>query len=217
MKCLPALLFFVLLSSLAAGQGVGYIDSIANNPVEYRRLLDKFARGEERLTVEESVTVYYGYAEQDYYTGDHILGEAEMQEYILRGDFETAYVAGSQVLERCPVNLTALYWTLAAATETGKSWEVRNSLKTRYNNVTFAIAGSGDGLAQGTAFRVIFTGDIYIYCMEELGIDMGGAERYLLDGRYEAFVITPTAKFNHREIYFDDEAAHLYEAQLRNE
>ncbi len=201
--CISLSTFNFQLSTLSAqaDYGVPGFDTIAGNPAEYRKIIDKFALGQERLTRRECVIAYYGYAFQVYYSTDPTDHELKMQEYILRGDLEKVYDMGNMVLSRNPVNLTALYWTLAAATETKKSWEVMNSLKTRYNNVTVAIAGSGDGLSPETAFRVVQIGDMYVYCMVELEVEPGDA--YLLDGRYTAFPVTPSPKFRQDEVYFD--------------
>lgn len=197
--------FLALISvTVVCGQdyGVPGFDTIAGNPVEYRKLLDRFIKAETRLTEAESITVYYGYGYQDYYTGDLIEGEADMQKSVVDQDFEAAYTFGSQVLQRSPLNLSALYWTLFAAIETKKPWEVRNSLQARYNTVAWVISQSGNGRSVDTAFKVLHIADMYAYCMMELGITEIG-EAYMLDRRYNMFEVGPSAKYRSKEIYFD--------------
>lgn len=189
------------VSAAAQDYGVPGFDSIAGNPAAYRSCIDRFVKAEERLTADECFIVYFGFARQAYYTGDLVAGEKELQESILAGDMELAYELGNRVLSRNPVNLTALYWTLAAAVETKKPWEIRNSLRARYNNVTVAISRSGNGLTQETAFRIICTGDMYTYCMAELDVEI--RDRYLWDGRYDMLEVKPTAKFPEGEVWFD--------------
>lgn len=195
--------FLVLHSPYAAAQdyGIPGFDSIVENPAEYRKFIDKFRTAEEKPTVRECAIAYYGFAYQDYYTGDMVEGEREMQEAVLAGDMELAYQLGTQVVKRNPVNLTALYWTLAAAVETKKPWETINSLRARYNNLTVVISRSGDGLTEETAFRIVYTGDMYTYCMMELGLEI--EERYLWDSRYEMLEVKPSAKFRQDKIWFD--------------
>lgn len=205
---MPRLLTLILAALLTAANadaqnfGVARFDSIVGSPTEYYKYLDKFARGEERLTAAECIIAYYGFAYQDYFTGGNVEGETQMQEAILDGDFPSIFEYGNRVLAKDPVNLTALYWTLAAATETKQPWEVRNSLKTRYNNVTVAISLSGDGLTRETAFWTVHIGDMYMYCQMELEVDI--FDRYLWDGRYDMFEIGPSVKFPHATIYFDN-------------
>jgi hypothetical protein len=175
-------------------------DSIARNPVEYRRLLDKFTKGVERPSVNESTIIYYGFAMQDGYS-PQIAGEADMQSAVMAGDFGTAYTLGCRVLELSPVNLTALYWTLAAATEIKEPWEVRNSLRARYNAISFVISRSGDGKTPETALKTIYTGDMYTYTTQELGLSIG--EGYLWDGRVTQFDVTPSKLFMSNSIFFE--------------
>lgn len=195
-----AALLFAAANAAAQDYGVPGFDSIAANAEAYRQYIDRFVKAEERFTVRECIITYYGFARQEYYTGDLIAGEEELQASVLAGDMEAAYEDGNRVLSRNPVNLTALYWTLAAAVETKKPWEIRNRLRARYNNVTVAIAASGDGLTRQTAFGVICTGDMYIYCMAELGVEI--RDRYLWDGLYDMFEVAPAARFPDREVWF---------------
>lgn len=202
---LPTLILAAMLTvANAAAQdfGVAGFDSIVGSPAAYHKYLDKFSRGEERLTADECIIAYYGFAHQDYFTGGTVEGEIQMQEAILAGDLPLVFALGSRVLAKDPVNLTALYWTLAAATETKQPWELLNSLKTRYNNVTVAISLSGDGLTQQTAFRTVHIGDMYMYCQMELEVDI--YDRYLWDGRYDMFEVGPSVKYPHATIYFDN-------------
>ncbi len=197
--CVPA---FAQVATATAGDdfGVPGFGTVVSDPAEYRKIIDKFALGQERLTRRECVIAYYGYPFQVYYSTQPTDHELKMQEYILKGDLERAYDFGNMVLSRNPVNLTALYWTLAAATETKKSWEARNSLKTRYNNVTVAIAGSGDGLSPETAFKIVQDGDMYTYCMVELEVEI--EERFLVDGRYDMLKVKPSAAFPCDTVFF---------------
>ncbi len=197
--------FFILHSPQAAAQGdfgAARFDTIGRNPAEYRKIIDKFALGQERLVRSECVIAYYGFPFQVYFSLEPTDVELKMQENVLKGDLEKVYDYGNMALSRNPVSLTALYWTLAAATETKKSWEVRNSLKTRYNNVTVAIAESGDGLSPETAFRIIQDGDMYIYCMVELETEI--SERFLVDGRYDMLGVKPSATFPHDTVFFEN-------------
>ncbi len=180
--------------------GIAAFDSIARNPVEYRKLLDKFTAGVVRPSVSESTIIYYGFALQEYYN-PVVAGEEDMQRAVMAGDFQTAYALGSRVLEQSPVNLTALYWTLAAATEIKEPWEVRNSLRARYNAVSFVISRSGDGKTPETAIKTIYTGDMYTYTTQELGLAIG--EGYLWDGRLTQFDVTPSKLFMNYSIYFE--------------
>ncbi len=99
------------------------------------------------------------------------------------------------------MSLTALYWTLHAAIQIDEPWEVRNSLRARYNSISFVIRRSGDGTSPETAFKVIYLGDIYTYTAMELGLEIG--EGYLLDDRWMVLEVTPNAKFKPNSIYFD--------------
>ncbi len=203
--CVPALAQVAVGTPAAVDNyGVPGFDTIVGNPAEYRKVIDKFALGQERLTRRECVIAYYGFARQAYFSPEPADAELKMQENILKGDLERVYDFGNMVLSRNPINLTALYWTLAAATGTKKSWEIRNSLKTRYNNVTVAIAGSGDGRSPETAFRIVLDGDMYIYCMVELEVEI--KERYLVDGRYDMLEVTPSAKFPRDTVFFNNTA-----------
>ena len=191
----------VATATAVENYGVPGFDTIVRNPAEYRKVIDKFALGQERLTRRECVIAYYGFAWQPYFSPEPSDAELKMQENILKGDLERVYDFGNMALSRDPVNLTALYWTLAAATETRKSWEVRNSLKTRYNNVTVAIAGSGDGRTPETAFRIVRDGDMYVYCMIELEVEI--EERYLVDERYDMLHVKPSATFPRDTVFFE--------------
>lgn len=179
------------------------LNSIARDPVAYRKILDKFIAGVERPSVSECTIAYYGFALQDYYNA-RVSGEEDMQRAIMAGDYQAAYRLGCDVLEHSPVNLSALYWTLYAATEIVEPWEVRNSLKGRYNSISFVISASGDGLSPETALKTIWVGDMYTYTTQELGLSIG--EGYLWDNRYTQFDVTPltpSARFKHDSIFFE--------------
>jgi hypothetical protein len=127
-----------------------------------------------------------------------------MQVAIMNDDYETAYALGMQILEHSPVNLTALYWTLYAATETRQSWEVRNALTGRYNSISHVISLSGDGTAPASAFKVVWDSEMYSYAMLELGLNIG--EGFLWDDRWTEFEVTPSgpgAKFSNSSIFFE--------------
>jgi hypothetical protein len=137
------------------------------------------------------------------------LDETAMQQAIMSDDYETAYALGNQILERTPANLTALYWTLFAATETNQSYPTRNSLLSRYNSVIRVIALSGDGATPQTALRVASEADMYTYTVLVLGLEIG--EGYLWDGRVTEFEVSPAGpdvSFRHPSIFFElrDEA-----------
>ncbi len=72
-------------------------DSIVRNPVEYRRILDKFTAGVERPSVSECTIAYYGFPYQEAYTGI-VEGEEEMQAAIMGGRFLPAWLLGKQML-----------------------------------------------------------------------------------------------------------------------
>jgi hypothetical protein len=178
-------------------------DTIARNPVEYRKVLDKFSSGLVRPTVRDCAVVYYGAPLQQGFS-PAVQGEEDMQRAIMADDYEAAYALGAQILKHSPVNLTALYWTLYAATETRRSWEVRNSLRGRYNSISHIISLSGDGTSPPSALKVVWEGDMYTYAMLELGLAIG--EGFLWDGRWTEFEVTPSgpgAKFDHSSIFFE--------------
>jgi hypothetical protein len=175
-------------------------DTVARNPVEYRRVLDKFSAAIVRLPIRDCAIAYYGFPMQNGFTTD-VAGEQDMQRAIMADDYATAYALGLQILERAPVNLTALYWTLFAATETSQSWEVRNSLRGRYNSIVHIISLSGDGTASETALKVVWPGDMYTYTMLELGLEIG--DGYLWDSRWTEFEVTPGIKFSRSSIFFE--------------
>jgi ABC-type transport system substrate-binding protein len=130
--------------------------------------------------------------------------EDAMQQAIMADDYETAYALGNQILERDPINLTALHWTLFAATEIGESYQTRSSLLSRYNSLIRTIALSGDGVTPETAFRVASEADMYTYTMLVLGLEVG--EGWLWDGRVTEFEVSPAgpdARFNHPSIFFE--------------
>ncbi len=162
-------------------------DSVVGNPVEYRRVLDKFSAAVVRLSTRDCAIAYYGFSMQPGFS-PVVPGEEDMQRAIMAEDYVTAYSLGVQILERAPVNLTALYWTLYAATETRQPWEVRNALRGQYNSITYIIAIGGDGLSPETAFKVVWPGDMYTYTMLELGLTIG--DGYLWDDRWTEFEIT---------------------------
>ena len=175
-------------------------DSIARNPIEYRRVLDKFSEGIVRLSVMDCAVAYYGFPMQQGFSPE-VAGEGDMQRAIMAEDYPLAYALGLQILERAPVNLTALYWTLFAATETRQSWEIRNSLRGHYNSIVHIISLSGDGAAPETAFKVVWNGDMYSYTMLELELEIG--EGFLWDDRWTEFEVTPGAKFYRTSIFFE--------------
>lgn len=184
--------------------GVAGFDSIAANPVEYRKVLDKFVRGVDRPTITDCIIAYYGFAAQAGFVSDAdgpSAAERAMQQAILDGDFKAAYSIGNQILELVPVSLSALYWALHAATEIREPWEVRNSLKGRYNNLCYTISRSGLGLDADSAMKVIFVGDMYTYVTQNLGLTIG--EGYLWDGRWTELEVTPGPKFKHPSIFFE--------------
>lgn len=188
-------------------------DSVARNPIEYRRLLDKFSAALVRLSVSECATVYYGFPVQPGFSVGPPPGEVDMQLAIMADDYAAAYALGVQILESAPVNLTALYWTLFAATETRQSWEVRNSLRARYNSIVHVISLSGDGISPDSAFKVVWDGDMYTYSMLELGLAIG--DGFLWNGRWTEFEVTPANSatpgvpgvqhtgFDHSSIFFE--------------
>ena len=175
-------------------------DTVARNPVEYRRLAEKFSEGVVWMPACDCAIVYWGFALQPGFTPT-VAGESEMQRAIMAEDYATAYAIGVEILRRAPVNLTALYWTLYAATETRQPWEVRNSLRGRYNNLTHIISLSGDGTSPPTAFRVVWESDMYTYTMLELGLEIG--DGFLWDDRWTEFEVTPSAKFLNKSIFFE--------------
>ena len=186
------------LESIAPG-----FDSIVRNPVEYRKVLDKYTAAIVRLSVRECAIVYYGFPTQQGFP-PAVPGEEDMQRAIMADDYETAYALGMQILERSPVNLTALYWTLYAATETHQSWEVRNALKGHYNSISHIISLSGDGTSPETAFKVVWGGDMYTYTMLEKSLVIG--EGYLWDERWTEFEVTPSGPgttFKNPSIFFE--------------
>ncbi len=201
---LATVVFLAMLPFVSAAQdenyGISGFDTIVSNPVEYRKILDKFTAGTVRPTMRECTIAYYGFAYQENYT-PAIDGEEDMQRAIMADDYELAYALGQQILKFAPVSLTTLYWTLFAATETGEPWEVRNSLRGRYNSLAHIISLSGDGTSPETALRVIYIGDMYTYTMMELELEIG--KGYLWDDRWMQFEVKPSSKFDHPSIYFD--------------
>lgn len=200
---LGLLFVFIMVTagvSAQAGYGARNFDSLARNPVEYRRILDKFTAGTVRPSVEECTLAYYGFPLQESYTGS-VEGEERLIGAVMEEHFLPAYLTGKRILENDPVSLTALYYTLLAATQIDEPWEVRNSLKARYNSIAFVISRSGDGSSPETAFKTIYLGDIYTFAATELGLEIG--EAYLLDDRWMALEVTPSEKFNHDIVYFD--------------
>ncbi len=175
-------------------------DTVAHDPVEYRRLADKFSEGVVWMSARECAIVYWGLPLQPGFT-TQVAGENEMQQAIMAEDYAAAYTIGVEILRHAPVNLTALYWTLFAATETRQSWEVRNSLRGRYNNISAIISLSGDGVSPSTAFKVVWESDMYTYTMLELELEIG--DGFLWDDRWTEFEVTPGAKFNHESIFFE--------------
>ncbi len=230
-KKTPLFLFFLFFlsagvaNSSALGTGIGAApewlealapgaDTIINNPVEYRKALDKFSEAQVRLSITDCAIAYYGFSSQPGFSPDAPAGEEDMQRAIMAEDYETAYELGVSILQHAPVNLTALYWTLFAATETGKPWEVRNALRGKYNSVTYIISLSGSGIAPDSAFRVVWNGDMYTYTMLELGLEIG--DGFLWDGRWTEFEVTPAVssgepgasggarvRFGHPSIFFE--------------
>jgi hypothetical protein len=195
-------------------------DTIASNPVEYKKVLDKFSEAQFRPSVRDCAIAYYGFPMQSAFAAATAAttstDEDNMQRAIMADDYATAYTLGTQILERTPVSLTTLYWTLYAAIETGLSWEVRNSLLGRYNSISYIVSLSGDGIAPGSAFKVVSRSDMYTYTMLELGLEIG--EGYLWDGRWTEFEVTQGApgrfdtpdrvrpagtRFNHPSIFFE--------------
>ncbi|MDR2912242.1 MAG: DUF4919 domain-containing protein [Alistipes sp.] len=176
-------------------------DTVAGNPVEYQKVLDKFSAALVRLSVRDCAIAYYGFPLQPGFDGSAPAGEEDMQRAIMADDYATAYALGTQILARAPVNLTALYWTLFAATETDQPWEVRNSLRGRYNSIAHIIALSGDGTSTESALRVVWTGDMYTYTMLELGLEIG--DGFLWDSRWTELYITPSETFPHTSIFFE--------------
>ncbi len=175
-------------------------DTVVHNSVEYRKLLDKFSDGVVWMSARDCAIAYWGFPMQPGFT-PQVAGESDMQRAIMAEDYASAYALGTEILRHAPVNLTALYWTLFAATETRQPWEVRNSLKGRYNNLTHIISLSGDGTSPPTAFRVVWDMDMYTYTMLELGLGIG--DRFLWDNRWTEFEVTPGAKFYHKSIFYE--------------
>lgn len=188
--------------TVAAQERFGIWDfyDVVRDTTEYRKILDKFVAGTERPSIRECTIAYYGFLLQKGFT-KNIPHEAEMQEAILARDFETAYRLGCEMLEHAPINLTALYWTLAAATEIKEPWEVRNTLKAKYNSISYIISRSGNGLSSESAFRVIWAGDMYTYTTQELGLVIGNG--YLWDSHWTEFEVTPTPRYRHSSIFFE--------------
>lgn len=187
------------LEKLASGA-----DAIVRNPVEYRRVLDKFSSAQVRLSVRDCAVAYYGFPMQSGFSPE-VPGEEDMQRAIMAEDYAAAYALGVRILEFAPVNLTALYWTLFAATETRQPWEVRNSMRGRYNSIAHIVSLSGDGVSSETAFKVVWPGDMYTYTMLELGLSIG--DGFLWDGRWTEFEVTPAAstgtKYIGNSIFFE--------------
>ncbi len=180
----------------------GY-DSVVRDPVEYRRVLDKFSAALVRLSVRECAIVYYGFPMQPEFS-TAVAGEEDLMRAVMAEDYAAAYALGVHILEHAPVNLTALYWTLFAATEINRPWEVRNSLRGRYNNITHIISLSGDGTSPESALKVVWPGDMYTYTMLELGLNIG--DGFLWDERWTEFEVTPDgpgAKFKNPSIFFE--------------
>ncbi len=178
-------------------------DTLARNPVEYRRVLDKFTEAVVRMSVRECAVVYYGFPMQKGFVAAPP-GEEDMQRAIMAEDYQTAYTIGTQILETTPVNLTALYWTLFAATETNRPWEILNSLRGRYNTISHIISLSGDGTSPPSSLRVVWSGDMYTYTMLELGLTIG--EGFLWDNRWTEFEVTPSGpggRFKNSSIFFE--------------
>jgi hypothetical protein len=208
MKKLLCFSLFILHFSFFAGESAkaqeafGVLDlyDVARDSVEFRKILDKFAKSTERPSIRECTIAYYGFALQPEFS-ENVAGEKELQEAVMSRNFEAAFRIGNQILERTPVNLTALYWTLAAATEIKQPWEVRNSLKGRYNNITYIIARSGSGISTESALKVIWSGDMYTYTTQELGLMIGNG--YLLDGHWTEFEVTPSQRFRYSSIFFE--------------
>jgi hypothetical protein len=180
----------------------GY-DSVVNDPVEYGRVLDKFRAAVVRLSVRDCAIAYYGFAVQPEFSAT-VAGEEDLMRAVEAEDYAAAYALGMHVLEHAPVNLTALYWTLYAATEINRPWEVRNSLRGRYNSIAHIISLSGDGIAPESAFKVVWTGDMYTYTMIEESLTIG--EGFLWDDRWTEFEVTPDGpgvKFKNSSIFFE--------------
>ncbi|MDR1671794.1 MAG: DUF4919 domain-containing protein [Alistipes sp.] len=199
-------LAFVILAMAATGAAAGAglptcappwleaiapgFDTVATNPVEYKKILDKFATTIHRPSVSDCAIAYYGSPLQPGFT-PFIADEEEMQRAIMADDYATAFTIGNSLLEQTPVNLTTLYWTLYAATETDQPWEVRNSLRGRYNSIVHTLSLSGDGTSADTALHVVWESDMYTYTMLELGLEIG--EGYLWDERWTQFEVSPGA------------------------
>ena len=122
-----------------------------------------------------------------------MMGEGAMEE-VLRLAWNEAC--------RNPFNLDALDALLRIVPQEHDIWKVA---AWRFSRLLKAIASTGDGTSQATAFCVICVQDEYMLMRSVLEIENFVSQELIIDGlhSFDRISVEPSNLYPHREVFFD--------------
>ena len=167
----------------------------------YPKLLQRFNRFDETLTLEEYALIYYGFSFQDDYLVNQP-NEKKLFELINLEDYNGLIAECEKVLETNPVSLAANDNMGYALFKLGKSEKEWKNYQNRFRGLRKAIIYSGNGLTCETGFKVIYISDEYNVLYDYFEIPKIYRQS-LTNGLCDKFEIEPSDYFQVNEIYFD--------------
>lgn len=167
-------------------------------------LVARFEQLDDTLTCEELARAYVaqayagngsGYTDIDF---DRMAIDAMMKS----GDMENALRLAWTAACRNPFNLDALDALLRIVPQEHDIWKVA---AWRFSRLLKAIASTGDGTSQATAFCVICVQDEYMLMRSVLEIENFVSQELIIDGlhSFDRISVEPSNLYPHHEVFFD--------------
>jgi hypothetical protein len=177
-----------------------------NSGYYYQTLMERFARADTSMTVEERRHLYYGFAFVPLKMSETAIRGIEQQ---LKGalnrpnptlaDYDDVVRYTGQLLEVFPFSITLKEYRTYCLTQLGRT-EQAMAEKAQTEMIADAILSSGDGKTLNTAIHVIDAGNEY-----EMAALMGFEvleEEYLVNDKYDYLTLGKNA-YSLAGLYFD--------------
>ncbi|MDE7369695.1 MAG: DUF4919 domain-containing protein [Muribaculaceae bacterium] len=146
---------------------------VAQNPAEFKALMNRFVSGDTSLSIEQLAKIYFGYAfTYDYDPTDTYDNINQAYEQL---DYNTTWLLCSEALKVNPVSLDLMVKALVAANN-GTNERARRdlpALRNRFSMLSDLILATGRGTTPESPFKVICAEDIArivnnVICVEEV-------------------------------------------------
>lgn len=172
----------------------------------FSKLMKKYMEGDEKMTLEEGRHLYFGFLYQPQYKPEDTsvynskLVEVLSNKSFSQEDYSKILEYSDALLLEDPFNLRALNAKLMVYAQLNNTPEYKKVAQQRYI-VQNAIAGTGDGMSEKTAFYVIKMAHEYDI-LPFFGYNFGGEDK-VLSGKKVNYLTLGENRFGIDRVYFN--------------